>query len=47
MKQKQFNPPFPRLRTVKPKPRTLKQCREDYERAKLLCAANAGNGDLF
>jgi hypothetical protein len=44
---KHFNPPAPRLRTVKPKPRTLKEWREDYERAKLLCAANAGDGDAF
>jgi len=35
---KHFNPPAPRLRTVKPKPRTLKEWREQYERAKLLCA---------
>jgi len=44
---KHFNPPAPRLRTVKPKPRTLKQCREEYERAKLLCAADAGDGEAF
>jgi len=45
--QKHFNPPDPRIRAVKPKLRTVKQCREDYERAKLLCAANAGEIDKF
>lgn len=45
--QKHFNPPAPRIRTVKPKPRTLKEWREQYERAKLLCAANAGEIDKF
>jgi len=44
---KHFNPPAPRIRTVKQKPRTVKQCREDYERAKVVCAANAGEIDKF
>ena len=44
---KHFNPPSPRIRAVKPKPSTKKQCREDYERAKLLCAANVGDGEAF
>ena len=44
---KPFNPPSPRIRAVKPKTRTVKQCREDYEQAKVVCAANAGDGEAF
>lgn len=47
MKNKPFNPPSPRIRAVKPKPSTKKQCREDYEQAKVVCAANAGEIDKF
>jgi len=47
MKPKSYNPTSPRIRAVKPKPRTVKEWREQYERAKLLCAANAGDGDAF